>query len=298
MSAGRKGPGQPRRDEGAGRTAAELGGGLRGIGQRSNVRLCRVRQPQATASRMSHPVHLETNDLAAFRTRGSSSDRFFAIPFDAIAGFEEVAEAARSLATLPTNLDLDHFARANDELDERRRQLLIAPDVARLSLQEGVELVRQRSRLARGDPKPTRLNEWRLRATNCEFQFPSPRIRPLRRALDRFFGCECRCVGDQLYPPGAFKGWHTDRFIYAGWLLFLVQVARPGRSSFRYLDAAEGDMVVVPERNDVAYFFRTSAEKPLFWHGVLCEDTYRWSQGFIVPSDWQSRLRLRKPAGG
>lgn len=250
---------------------------------------------------MSHPVRQETNDLAAFRTGGgggSSSDRFFAIPFDAIAGFEGVAEAARSLATLPTNLDLDYFARANVELDEGRRQLFTAPDVARLSLREGVELVRRRNRSARGEPKPAMLDEWRLCATNCEFDFPSPRIRPLRRALDRFFGCKCRCVSDQFYPPGAFRGWHTDRFVYAGWVVFLVQVAHPGRSSFRYLDAADGDMVVVPERNDVAYFFRTSTEEPLFWHGVLCEGTYRWSQGFMVPSDWQSRLRLGKPAGG
>ena len=248
---------------------------------------------------VSQPARLHANDLAAFnRTWGSSNGRFFAIPFEAIPGFGAVAEAARSLATLPTNLDLSYFARANEELDKRRRQLLTAPDVARLSLHEGVEFVRQRNRMARGEPKAKKINAWQLRTTNCVFDHPSPRIRPIRRALDRFLGCECRCVGDQFYPPGAFKGWHTDRFIYDGWLVFLVQVAHPGRSSFRYLDAADGEMVVVPERNDVAYFFRTSTEQPLFWHGVLCEDTYRWSQGFKVPSDWQSRLHLRKPAGG
>lgn len=34
---------------------------------------------------------------------GSRGGRFFAVPFDAIAGFGEVAEAARSLAKLPVD---------------------------------------------------------------------------------------------------------------------------------------------------------------------------------------------------
>ena len=229
--------------------------------------------------------------------------RFFAVPFDTIAGFEEVAEAARSLATLPANLDLDHFARADEALGERRRRLLTAPDVARMSFYErrtrGANLLARRVRRVReargeagGAKAAAERHEWRLGPTNCYFRNPSPRIAPLRRAMDRFFGCECPCIGDQFYPPGAFRGWHTDRFGYVGWVVFLVQVAQPGRSSFRYMDPAGGGMVVVPDRNDVAYFFRTSAEEPLFWHGVLCEDTFRWSQGFSIPPDWRSRIRL------
>ena len=27
-------------------------------------------------------------------------------------------------------------------------------------------------------------------------------------------------------------------------------------------------------------------------HGVLCEDTFRWSQGFVIPQDRRSRIRL------
>ena len=109
---------------------------------------------------------------------------FFAVPFAAIAGFEAAAATARSLATLPPNIDLAHFARADENLDARRRK-----------------------------------------------------------------------------------------------------------------DTAGGDMVVVPDRNDMAYFFRPSAEEPLFWHGVLCADTCRWSQGFSIPQDWRARIRLG-PAGG
>ena len=109
----------------------------------------------------------------------SDDGRFFAIPFAAIAGFEDVAATARSLATLPPNIDLAHFARADEDLNERRRK-----------------------------------------------------------------------------------------------------------------DTAGGDLVVVPNRNDMAYFFRTSAEEPLFWHGVLCADTCCWSQGFSIPQDWRARIRL------
>ena len=127
---------------------------------------------------------------------------------------------------------------------------------------------------------------------------PSPRIAPLRRSVARFFGCECRCVSDQFYPPGAFRRWHTDRWSgYLGWEVFLVEVAQPGKSSFRYVDPRTGTMVVVPNRNDVAYFFRVTGEEPLSWHGVLCEDTFRWSQGFQVPQDWRSRIRLGTPEG-
>ena len=230
----------------------------------------------------------------------SDDRRFFAVPFAAIAGFEDVAATARSLATLPPNIDLAHFARADENLDERRRWLLTAPDVARMSFYERrrkdtAVLARrvQRVREARGQTQAAaERHEWRLGPTNYYFKNPSPRIAPLRHALDRFFGCDCPCVGDQFYSPGAFRGWHTDRFSYVGWVVFLVQVAQPGRSSFRYMDPASGDLVVVPDRNDMAYFFRTSAEEPLFWHGVLCEDTYRWSQGFSIPQDWRARIRL------
>ena len=242
---------------------------------------------------------------AAHAAKSSRAQRFFAIPFDAIAGFEEVAQTARSLATLPANLDLDHFARPDADLGERRDRLLTAPDVARMSFYERrtrganelASRVRQ-VRQARGEANiADERHEWRLGATNCYFKSPSPRIAPLRQAMDRFFGCACQCVGDQFYPPGAFRGWHTDRFGYIGWVVFLVQVAQPNKSSFRYMDPASGGMVVVPDRNDVAYFFRTSAEAPLFWHGVLCEGTYRWSQGFLIRPDWRSYIRFETSGG-
>ncbi len=234
--------------------------------------------------------------------RGSEpagDDWFLAIPFEAIAGFEEVAETCRSLATLPTKLDLNHFARAEQELGERRRRLLAPPDVPLMAFFErrhaGTNYLRRRvrSKATKGPANAVQEpHEWTMGSTNCHFKHPSPRIAPLRRAMDRFLGCKCPCVGDQFYPPGAFRGWHTDRFGYVGWVVFLVQVAQPGGSSFRYIDPRTGEMIVVPDRTDVAYFFRVSAQAPLFWHGVLCEDTFRWSQGFSIPQDWRSRIRL------
>jgi len=225
--------------------------------------------------------------------------RFFAIPFDAIAGFEEVAETARSLATLPVGLNLDHFLRADERLHRGRRRLLAPPDVERMKFFErrragGRKLKRlaRKMRTTRGVTEVETRHEWRTGPSNCHFRHPSPRIVPLRRSIDRFFGGECPCAGDQFYPPGAFRDWHSDQFGYVGWVMFLVEVAEPGRSSFRYIEPGSGEMVVVPDRNDVAYFFRVSAEEPLFWHGVLCEDTFRWSQGFSVPPDWRSRIRI------
>ena len=221
-----------------------------------------------------------------------------------------MAETARSLATLPAGLDLDHFARADEDsaIAKGRRRLLAPPDVARMSfferhagarkLERRVRRIKAARGLASGLANAgEERHEWRIGPTNCYFRNPSPRIAPLRRSMDRFFGRECPCVGDQLYPPGAFRGWHTDRFGYVGWVVFPVQVAEPDRSSFRCVESRSGEMVVVPDRNDVAYFFRPSAEEPLFWHGVLCEGTFRWSQGFSIPQDWRARIRLAPPEG-
>ena len=256
------------------------------------------------------PMGARRRNTAAAAAPDSCAGRFFALPFHTIAGFGEVAETARSLATLPAGLDLDHFARAGEDsaIGRRRSRLRAPPDVERMSFFErryaaARKLERRVRRIETTRGKTGRANagearhEWRIGPTNCYFRNPSPRIAPLRRSMDRFFGGECPCVGDQFYPPGSFRGWHTDRFGYVGWVVFLVEVAEPGKSSFRYVDPRSGEMVVVPDRNDVAYFFRPSAEEPLFWHGVLCEDTFRWSQGFSIPQDWRARIRLVAPEG-
>lgn len=116
-------------------------------------------------------------------------------------------------------------------------------------------------------------HEWQLNPTYCFFRSACnvdefrPSIVPLQQSVERFFGCECPCVGDLFYPPGSCRSWHTDRYSYVGWAVYLVKVAEADRSSFRYVDPCTGEMVVVPDRNDVACFFRVSAEEPLFWHG-------------------------------
>ncbi len=220
---------------------------------------------------------------------GSRGGRFFAVPFDAIAGFGEVAEAARSLAKLPVGLDLEHFARGTRTGEESaagrgRRRLQAPPDAERLSRRERHQAARRDlATLARhvkaagrmpGKPEAEEeRREWRLTPTYCFFRSASnlDEFRPcivLQQSVERFFGCECPCVGDLFYPPGSCRSWHTDRYSYAGWAVYLVN------------------------RDDMACFFRVSAEEPLFWHGVLCEDTFRWSQGFATPQNWRSRIRL------
>ena len=266
-----------------------------------------VRDLRAGDSR-SADGRMRASDI--FAASDSCAGRFFALPFNAIAGFAEVAETARSLATLPVGLDLDHFARPGEDSDigRKRSRLRAPPDMERMAFFERryaaaskLERLVRRIEATRGKAGQANAgeakHEWRIGPTNFYFRNPSPRIAPLRRSVDRFFGGECPCVGDQFYPPGSFRGWHTDRFGYTGWVVFLVEVAEPGKSSFRYVDPRSGKMVVVPDRNDVAYFFRPSAEEPLFWHGVLCEDTFRWSQGFSLPQDWRSRIRLVPPEG-
>ena len=253
--------------------------------------------------RMAQPLMPPVHDTVAAADPGGGW--FFAIPFDAIAGFEEVAETARSLATLPAGLDLERYSGV--DVGPGRRRLLAPPDVERMSFLErrstSASALRrhvQRIEAARGEGPANSLekHEWRIGPTCYYMDHPSPRIAPLRRSMARFFGGECRCLADQFYPPGAFRRWHTDRWSgYLGWEVFLVEVAQAGRSSFRYVDPRTGEMVVVPDRNDVAYFFRVTGEEPLFWHGVLCEDTFRWSQGFQVPRDWRSRIRFGTPEG-
>ena len=60
-----------------------------------------------------------TAGASAVSVSGASrEERFFAIPFDEVAGFEEVAERARSLATLPVELGLD----------PRTGEMVVVPD--------------------------------------------------------------------------------------------------------------------------------------------------------------------------
>lgn len=247
---------------------------------------------------------LQTDERTAAAS-GAESSRFFAVPLAGITGFAEAAAQARALAILPSRLDLGHYARAgrNSPIGIGRQQLLAPPDVDMMSDRErrafgGTQLarivraVKGTRETARGGPR--RPTEWHLGPTNCYFDLPSPRIDSLRGALQRFFRAECLCVSDQFYPPGSFRAWHTDRFAHTGWswVVFLVQVTQPHRSSFRYMDPQTNELVVVPDRNDTAYFLHLSTEAPFFWHGVLCEDTYRWSQGFMLPGDWHTRFDL------
>lgn len=234
----------------------------------------------------------------------AEASRFFAVPQVAINGFAEVTALARQLATLPTRLDLDHYARAEEDsaIGIGRRQVLRPPDVdffsareRRVHAQTTLGAMVRAVKAARGGGGVGRERpQWQLGPTNCYLDLPSPRTAPLRLALEAFFETECICIGDQFYPPGAFRAWHTDRYAYtgSGWTVFLVQVAQPFMSSFRYVDPQSGELVVVPDRDDMAYFFR-AAEAPLFWHSVLCEGTYRWSQGFTLPADWHSRVFQR-----
>ena len=41
--------------------------------------------------------------------------------------------------------------------------------------------------------------------------------RRLLEAVDARFGVACPCVGDQLHPPGAYRGWHTRFWEAEGW---------------------------------------------------------------------------------
>ena len=105
----------------------------------------------------------------------SSGGRFFAIPFDAIAGFEEVAETARSLATLPVGLDLDRFSRADEDsaIGRGRRRLLAPPDDAGLSA--------RRRAVRPGRPLPRRSPPRRPDRTGSEA--PMSATRPMPEAI-------------------------------------------------------------------------------------------------------------------
>lgn len=221
---------------------------------------------------------------------------FYAVPCQDIVGFEAISAASKRLATFPEGYDPQTFQRRmhEDETFARHRAEVYArPNQREMLHREAGMAVRARvhaqNRTTQGAPPDDW--EWRLTAQNVKWNPQSTRIQGLHAAVNAFFQADCRCVGDFLYSPGAYRSWHTNKFDGSGWVLFLSFVDVDHASSFRYLDPVSDELVVVPDAGLTASFFEIPAGRA-FWHCVVSDGANRWSQGFALPSDWKHRVRL------
>ncbi|GLY28766.1 Nif11-like leader peptide family natural product precursor [Kineosporia sp. NBRC 101731] len=118
-------------------------------------------------------------------------------------------------------------------------------------------------------------------------------------ALEKLFGTEIRFSGSMWYPPHSYRLWHTNED-QPGWRMYVVDVDRPfenghDTSFFRYQNPQTGQIVTLHEKPRIVRFFKAEQDPDrLFWHCIVNPtDRHRWSFGFVVPDDWQDKIRIR-----
>ncbi len=101
------------------------------------------------------------------------------------------------------------------------------------------------------------------------------------------------------YPPHSYRLWHTNE-TQPGWRMYVVDLDEPfenehDTSFFRYQNPQTGQIVTLHEKPRIVRFFKAEQDPDrLFWHCIVNPtDRHRWSFGFVVPDDWQDKIRVR-----
>lgn len=228
--------------------------------------------------------------------------KFHHAALDDLPGFETIAACARRIAQ---DSDPDALVfNPNPKQLKRRDELDDTPDVDELMRREGKGALRRRRtalqqdlRRQAGDDRPiepaVEPRGWNRKGSLFNYAGPAKLDHDralLQAAVDDAFGTACEWSGDFLYPPGAFRGWHTNRFDRPGWRMYIVTTLEARSSFFRYL-TPDGRLETVWDQQQCANFFPIDPQHD-FWHCIASIDTHRWSQGFAVPDDWAEILGL------
>ena len=108
----------------------------------------------------------------------------------------------------------------------------------------------------------------------------------MSEAVSEYMGQPAWQQGHFFYPPGAFRGWHTNQYSPSGWRMYIVVASEANRSFFRLKHPDTGEIITVWDHGQTVNFFHVVRGKPLY-HCVASE-TDRWSAGFLVPDNWRS----------
>jgi hypothetical protein len=231
-------------------------------------------------------------------------DVFYSLRIGDLPGFDEIAGLSRALSVVPDDFDAEAFARRIGSPEHRRAaaELDSPPDEGEMLRREAELHVRKQTFNARASDTAgaaadaASSAQWFEQAGAIVFDHRGPRIAELRHAVHGRFGAPCACVGDQLYPPGGYRGWHTNFWDVEGWVMFLVDVDTPRCSFFRFAHPETRELVTVWDEPGRVNVLRATRSRPL-WHGVRSQHAYRFSQGFMLPDNWRSILASpRRPA--
>lgn len=199
----------------------------------------------------------------------------------------------REVANLNDLGDVEDFKRKtkDDELFRRcRDECFREPEYERMLRAEANGALRRQAR-AMSD-RVESVSHPKFKKSFGHYAFNDPqRITHIQYAVDLAFQASCENVGDFLYPPFGFRGWHTNKYDQAGWAIYLVQTDKMDGSFFRYIDPDTGGIVTHWDRPDSCNIFKIETGRP-FWHCIVSEDGYRWSQGFRLPEDWRCCLEI------
>lgn len=123
------------------------------------------------------------------------------------------------------------------------------------------------------------------------------KMRAVAHLEDAFEG-EVRFSGSMWYPPFAYRLWHTNED-QPGWRMYVIDLDEDvppsdSRTFFRYMNPRSHSLVTLCDRPKMARFFKVEQQEDrLLWHCIVNgADRNRWSFGFAIPDDWESKLRL------
>jgi hypothetical protein len=221
-------------------------------------------------------------------------DLFYSFRSEEIAGFDEIGKEALTLSTVPVDFNEDVLRDriGSDRFLTMRKSLETRPDKVKALEHEAKAhlnkvLPRLSDKVAEHNHKPN--EKWSFRPGHIAFNPAFKRLGRLNQLLDDFFDFQCKDAGDFLYPPGGFRGWHTNKYDLESWFAFFVDIDQPKGSFFRFIDPETDELITHWDEPGTVNIFRISSTD-LLWHCIGTENCHRWSQGFTLPDNWKERI--------
>lgn len=221
----------------------------------------------------------------------SYGDEFFAVDRRRLPSFAKLdVECARRSALRQKELDV-----LLQQLPTAARppsSLYAYPEEEALIVSERRWAERRRANQRGSDAKPNGVRDRLPQLKEGVFSFGtrSGRLEGLVKLVTSVFDEPVRCSGDFLYGPGGFRAWHTNAFDQPGWRMYLVDTSQVGGSFFSFISPSTGQMITYRDRWLRAAVFFEIRQTPLFWHCIGSEKSWRYSKGFIIPSDWRTKI--------
>lgn len=224
------------------------------------------------------------------------NNRFYSFKLEEIEGFEEVAKLTKQLSVIPSDFskELLYDAYGKEHILKTRESLDSPPDKQKELKQEAkMNLNKVLPRLNQNieDKSHASNKTWSLRPGHIAFNPVFNRLNSLNQKLNEIFNFNCVPSGDFLYPPNGYRSWHTNKYDLESWFVFFVDADKSKSSFFRFLDSETDELITHWDEPGTANVFYIST-KNLFWHCIGTDDCNRWSQGFTLPENWKSKLKL------